>query len=206
MPRQRKTAKKVETPPPKEEIEEEEDLASSEEEEEHEETTEVEEEEPEPVKKAPAKKKAPPKKPVKKAPVSKKASTKTTEEGDKPGTRYFRINLDSIKAEDNSPNVQLEDLSKGGGRYTGRNPMQAAKKAFTRIAKAGDDKKNKSECAYIFSIQETTQGSTKKVFVYRGTRRALETPQVVKKGDTTYNIYFDSDVRAYKPNKATTKK
>ena len=127
---------------------------------------------------------------------TKTESTPPIEEQEDPGKRYFKILIESIRPEKGSPKVAPEDLSANGGRYAGKNPMQAAKKAFTRISKAG---KKKGTCAYVFSIQETTQGSAKKVFTYRGERRQLEKPQAITKGDTQYFIRFSSEVRSYKP-------
>jgi len=129
-------------------------------------------------------------KPVSKAKKT-KAPRKTKTEA---GKRYFKILTDTIKPVD-SPVISTDALSSGGGRYTGNNPMQAAKKAFTRIARAGA---GKGPCTYIYSIQETTQGSAKKVFRYTGERKELDKPQMIKKGDTTYPIKFRSNVRSYK--------
>ncbi|MDX1471795.1 MAG: hypothetical protein R3213_09890 [Flavobacteriaceae bacterium] len=121
-------------------------------------------------------------------------------EDDDAGRRYFKILIESIKPETNSPPVQEDKLSASGGRYTGKNPMQAAKKAFTRICRVSV---GGGECTYIFSIQETTQSSAKKVFTYRGVRRELDTPQKVTKGDVSYSIRFNSEVRSYKPGGTT---
>jgi len=212
MPRKASTKKRATAP---EIPEEEEDILSSEEEssvhddeldegsEEYESDNEgeSEEEEPEPVKKVsrgrPAKKAV-----AKKAPVKKVAAKTTTE---KP-KRYFKIVLTEIVPQGSSPPINTENLSAGGGRYVGKNPMQAAKKAFTRISKASADGKSKKECSYVFSIAETTQTSAKKTFVYIGVRRELDEPQQVTKGDTTYPIRFESKVSSYKPTKAPVKK
>jgi hypothetical protein len=124
---------------------------------------------------------------------------KNTEDEEEPGKRYFKILVDSILPENNSPKVPVGDgkneLTSNGGRYTGKNPMQAAKKAFTRICRVATDG---GECTYIFSIQETTQSSAKKVFPYRGIRKELSVPQEVTKGDTSYFIKFSSEVSSYK--------
>ena len=113
----------------------------------------------------------------------------------KPKPRKFKILSDSIKPGPGSPIVVPEDLSANGGCYTGKNPMQAAKKAFTRICRVATDG---GECTYIFSVQETTQSSREKIFTYRGIRGELENPHKVTKGGTTYSIRFSSDVISYK--------
>ncbi len=203
MPKGKRSAKKVQKEVEEDPVEEsDEDLSSD--------ISSGEESDQEPTPK-PAPKRAPKKttkkttkktvkRTTKKAPAkraSKKASTKKTKKDDEeePGKRYFKILTDTIRSEDNSPDVEEGTLSSGGGRYTGRNPMQAAKKAFTRIARAATEG---GECTYIFSIQETTQGSVKKVFTYKGVREELETPQIIKKGETEYKIRFRSVVRSYK--------
>ena len=130
-----------------------------------------------------------------------KAKASASDEDDEPGKRYFKILVDSIQPESGSPTVTIGDgkdeLSSNGGRYTGKNPMQAAKKAFTRICRVAADG---GECTYVFSVQETTQSSAKKVFTYRGVRKELDEPQEVTKGETSYSIRFNSEVRSYKPD------
>ena len=137
-----------------------------------------------------------------KAPETSKKAPKKGEAG----KRYFKILAKSIESK-GSPAIKPDALSSGGGRYTGNNPMQAAKKAFTRISRAGAPG---GECSYVFKIQETTQGSAKKIFEYEGIREELAKPQAIKKGDTEYFIRFHSKVRSYKRNtsakKATSKK
>ena len=157
-----------------------------------------------PVAKTAPAKRTPAKSAPRKTPATKRTPRKTPaaksgsdDDNQEPGKRYFKILVSSIIPENKSPNVQDDDISSGGGRYTGKNPMQAAKKAFTRICRVATAG---GECTYIFSIQETTQTSSKKSFTYRGVRTELEKPQEVKKGDTTYLIRFNSEVRSHKPD------
>jgi len=184
---------------------EEESEEAEEESEEEDENEEVEEAEPEEAEESeeeeseeeapPPKKKAPRKKaPAKKAPAKKKAAAPAKKVDPK---RHFKILLDTIKPDSDKT---LEPQLQKPGRYAGKNPMQAAKKAFTRICRSTGEK---GEAVYIFSIQEMTQGSAKKVFTYRGTRKKLEKPQEITKGDTSYNVHYSSDVKSYKPDKVT---
>jgi hypothetical protein len=76
--------------------------------------------------------------------------------------------------------------------------MQAAKKAFTGLCKAATKLGYEGECSYIFTIQETSQGSHKKEFPYSGERLKLSTPQKVVKDKTEYFVSFSSTVRSYK--------
>lgn len=131
-----------------------------------------------------------------------KATKKSTseEEGDGGSTkRHFKINTDSIE-----PEIDPSTLSAGGGRFSGATPMQAAKKAFTQICRASGE----GEHEFIFSITESTRGKGSKQFTYRGIRTKLDVPNTVKKDGNSFNINYDSNVKAYKPGKetSTTKK
>lgn len=82
-----------------------------------------------------------------------------------------------------------------GRTYTGHNPMQAAKKIFTRIAKTSKT----PECSYIFMIRETSGGKThNKLFTYIGTKRRLDRPVDVSKGKSYFQVNHKSDIRSYK--------
>lgn len=132
------------------------------------------------TKKAPAKKKAP-------APASAKKGT---------GKRKFKVLLETVRPGDkSSPKPDSKKLSAGGGHYTGNNPMQAAKKAFTRICRSVTDG---GSCSYIFSVKETSRGSKGKTFTYRGERVELDEPKELKKGNSTFKIRFNTSLKAYK--------
>lgn len=109
------------------------------------------------------------------------------------GKRHFRILTDSISIQ-----VPQENLPKNGGRFSGVMPMQAAKKAFTQIAKAYQKASGNEESEFSFSISETTRGSARKTFSYTGSRVRLETPQVIKKQGTEFEIRFHNEVKAVK--------
>ena len=108
------------------------------------------------------------------------------------GKRWFKVLVDKT-----IPEIDENVFSTNGGRYCGSNPRQAAGKAFTSLCKAAGEGGHE----YIFSVQETTRGGKSRVFTYSGIRTELETPQVVSRGGTEYNIRFDYKVRAYKENK-----
>ena len=63
--------------------------------------------------------------------------------------RYFKV-------------VEVNGRKHEMGRYSGNMPQNAAKKAVTRICAA--KKMSKDNCSLTFSIQETTQGSEKKIY------------------------------------------
>lgn len=161
-----------------------------------------------PAAKAPVKKAAPAKAPVTRKPAAKpvkKAAAKSSSEDEdestqESGKRYFKVLPESIVPTDGTPSIPEDDLSAKGGRYTGKTPMQAAKKIFTRICRlaAKSSESEDTEFGYIFSIQETTMSSHKKVFTYQGVRQRLDEPQEISKGDTKYYISFKSTVKVHR--------
>jgi hypothetical protein len=154
-----------------------------------------------PAKAAPEKKNSPVKTVAKKTPVKNAVAAnaeETEETTNGSGIRYFKILADKIIPQKDSPVIPASELSFKGGRFKGRNPMQAAKKAFTGLCKAATKLGYDGECSYIFTIQETSQGSHKKEFPYSGERLKLATPQKVVKDNTEYFVSFSSTVRSYK--------
>ena len=61
--------------------------------------------------------------------------------------------------------VEIDGKAMDMGRYGGHSPGQAANKAFTSIC---SEFSKKPKCNHTFSIQETTQGSDKKIKTYVG--------------------------------------
>ena len=59
------------------------------------------------------------------------------------------------------------------GNYLGSTPMQAARKALTKICQLTNIK---GRCSYYIVLRETTQGSSKKVFIYKVRREKLDEP------------------------------
>lgn len=57
------------------------------------------------------------------------------------------------------------------GNYLGSTPAQAARKALTKICQLTNVK---GRCSYFIVLRETTQGSNKKVFIYKVIRQKLE--------------------------------
>lgn len=159
----------------------------------------------------PAKKQTPAKKqePAKKSSPAKKEKqtpAKTAEEGESSepeeergaGYRYFKILANKIQPQNGSPEIAADHLSLKGGRFKGRNPMQAAKKAYTKICNIATKSGYEGDCFYIFTIQETSQKSGKKEFTYQGERHRLENPEPIVKDGNTYYVKFSSNVKSYK--------
>ena len=99
------------------------------------------------------KKKAAPKK---EKVVPKKEKVVDTET--KPGVRSFK--------------VQLPGSESYVGRFTGLTPYQAANKALSKYFR--ETKKPKSEIQ--FSIRESTRGSKRSTYTYKGERQKLDSP------------------------------
>jgi len=97
------------------------------------------------------KKRTPKKKSMKKTTPKKKSMKKTSSKKSMP-ERHFKI-------------VEIDGKAMDMGRYSGKSHSQAAKKAFTSIC---SEYSKKSKCNHTFSIQETTQGSDKKIKTYVG--------------------------------------
>jgi hypothetical protein len=82
------------------------------------------------------------------------------EEGDDDGkTRSFK--------------VQLPNETEFSGRFTGLTPYQAANKALSKFFRNSENT-NISSDHIIFSIKESTRGSKRATYTYKGTRIKLE--------------------------------
>jgi hypothetical protein len=68
-----------------------------------------------------------------------------------------------------------------GGRFTGKVPSVVAKKVARKLLQGS---KNTVE----FSIRETTKDSAKKTFDYIGTKKTINPPKIVKRGDVEIKI------------------
>ena len=77
------------------------------------------------------------------------------------------------------------------GRYHGSSPLQAAKKAFNQYCR----KNNIKICKKDLVIEETTRGGKSKQYSYRAERKKLRKPKEVTRGDTTYEIEYESIVK-----------
>ena len=75
--------------------------------------------------------------------------------------------------------VYSENKKHWYGRYYGKNPQQAASKAFTHIMKAKSNKKKKYPEHMKIHIKEMTRGSKKKIYAYEATRIANNTPHQI---------------------------
>ena len=62
------------------------------------------------------------------------------------------------------------------GRYCGKKPKQAARKALSRVVEKNEVENGKN---LVFLIKECTRGSKKKMYAYSGSRVLLETPVTV---------------------------
>ena len=90
------------------------------------------------------------------------------------------------------------------GRYLGKSPLQAAKKAFTQICRIKKIKP-KDMCEIIFAIKETTRDSKTqgKIFRYKGVRTRENPPKKITKisdmnNIKSYQIDFRDSITSYK--------
>lgn len=86
-----------------------------------------------------------------------------------------------------------------GGLYHGKSPINAVKKAATRICKAMNLNK---QCVLIIKIREITRGSKNKEYIYKVKR--FRTDIVVTKGDV--EIEFKYKIKATSLNQFNTLK
>ena len=156
--------------------------------------------------------KTPPPKKKNKVESSNSKGRKKKEPSSEDGERTFKILVDSIVPENNTPPPSEKILKSDGGKSKGKNPMQAAKKIFNRICRCteyddGEGKKSsyKGSYIYVFKIQETTPGSANKIFSYRGERLRLDKPQLIPRGEIEYYVNYTSKVKSYKPGNLTKK-
>ena len=66
------------------------------------------------------------------------------------------------------------------GHFTGNVPSIVAKKVARKL------QQNKTNVK--FSIRETTQDSAKKTYNYIGTKKLLNPPKIVKRGDVEFKV------------------
>lgn len=125
------------------------------------------------------------------SPQEEKPSKGNVVKGEK--QRHFKVT---------STNPPIEHISKNGGRYKAKAPMQAAKKAFKQIVKTIEGKSVTLE----FEIQECTQDSDHKPYKYVGTRVERDEPQTIVRGGQEYQIKHDTKIKAIKSPKTTTTK
>jgi len=78
-----------------------------------------------------------------------------------------------------------------GGRYTGKIPSQAARKAGRALFKIAPKKRQ-----IRFTIREMTQDSNKKEFTYTATKVKLTEPKVIKRGDVEITVKYEYLVKA----------
>lgn len=116
-----------------------------------------------------------------------------------------------------TPNGGLEDDNKG--KYTGRGPLQAARKVFNRFYKNHDAifrpsnpegstliYKNTSDpppnlgAGIQFTIQEITPGGKNKKYTYTGVRTRLDTPKVIITKQKTFTVNYNIEIKKYNIN------
>lgn len=85
--------------------------------------------------------------------------------------------------------------SKEGGRYISRTASGAAAKAFNRECKSS---KIKGQCTLAVVLRETTQGSKKKLYRFRGKRVKLDKPLILGVPGSEYKVHYETKVHRLK--------
>jgi len=86
----------------------------------------------------------------------------------------------------------MKDIGEGG-RYTGKAPSQAARKAGRALLKLNPTKRQVK-----FTLREMSQGSDKKEFSYTATKVKLDTPKTIVRGDTQITVQYEYLVKSCK--------
>jgi hypothetical protein len=98
------------------------------------------------------------------------------------------------------------------GLYIGYSPKQAASKAFTKIFQKSQSSASTDgftvNQTVIFTLQEKTMGSHKKMYVYSGIRKKLNHPQTVTMsgGNKTITYMYSNSIKKISestPSKST---
>ncbi len=91
--------------------------------------------------------------------------------------------------------ININNISIKKGKYTGRGPLQAARKAFNKYCVSNNIK----DCDSIITLKEITPYSSHKKFSYKCSRTLLETPKVITRTKNneiiTFNVKYDISVK-----------
>lgn len=99
-----------------------------------------------------------------------------------PNKRSFRLLLDN----------------KVAGRYTGKTPLMAAKRAFKNAEYHGDFFKDHEDGFKKFTIKEITLNGKRKQHTYIGKKIELEEPIIIKRKDHNIEIKYRYHIKALK--------
>lgn len=115
--------------------------------------------------------------------VQRKSAKKETKKEDKKEKKEDIVNLKEDDIEDDNDDiktrsfkVQLPGEQNFAGRFTGLTPYQAANKALSKFFRSQNGVEVVDKSQVEFSIRESTRGSKRLVYNYKGNRIRLETP------------------------------
>lgn len=89
--------------------------------------------------------------------------------------------------------VSVEKGTPVDGTFTGT-PSGAARKAFNAYCR----KNKKDKLKARFEVQEVTRDSNNKTYAYNGERKKLNPPRTIKRGDTEYQVKYETKVKSAK--------
>jgi hypothetical protein len=117
--------------------------------------------------------------PVTAAPAAKKGGAKKaaakTEVAAVVAPAVEGVEGDEVDGKSRSFKVKLPGEQEFSGRFTGLTPYQAANKALSKYFRTNENNNITSD-QVIFSIKESTRGSKRHEYTYKGTRVKLEQP------------------------------
>ncbi len=97
---------------------------------------------------------------------------------------------------------ELVDFPKQGqsfGTYKGKTPKQAAKKAFSKLARASNlNNSNQKFIVFVIRSKVPNKNGIKREFKYMGQRVKLERGIEIKRGNKTVTIKYKNIVNKYK--------
>jgi hypothetical protein len=115
---------------------------------------------------------------------------------------------DELDGKSRSFKVKLPGDEEFSGRFTGLTPYQAANKALSKYFRTNDNN-NITADQVIFSIKESTRGSKRHEYTYKGSRIKLEQPitYTIKSADGTDRVItkqYKNQLTKVKKGNATT--
>lgn len=93
---------------------------------------------------------------------------------------------------DRSFTVSKSEVNVTGGSYKGKSPYNAAAKAARAIFKESGTKKKEIR----FTLEDESSGKT---FNYIGVKESLDTPLVIKRGDSKIKIAHKYHIKSCRP-------
>lgn len=106
----------------------------------------------------------------------------------KEGDRSFSV-IEVRKPGQKNKSGSLKKTKGDGGRFISTSASGAARKAFSSACR---EKSIRGQCTLNMTLQETTQGSAKKLYKYKVKRIKLDQPKMVNRGGEVIKIEYET--------------